>query len=57
MGDTRFVLDRFVGRHQRRNEHNEVEPKLEVRLLRANEMTEMRRVEGPAEDSDAHGVS
>ncbi len=38
-----------------RDQHHSVEPELKVRLLRAHEVTEVRRVEGPAEDADAHG--
>ena len=47
------IVERLLVRgHADRHEHDPVEPELHVRLLRADKMPEMRRVEGPAEDAD-----
>jgi hypothetical protein len=53
--DAGFVLNRLVRRDPGGHQHDSVEPQVEVRLLRANKMTQVRRIERSAEDSDAHG--
>jgi hypothetical protein len=49
----RVVGDLLVGRRGDRDQQDLVEPELVVGLLRGQQMREMRRVEGPAEDADA----
>ena len=51
-----LVLDRFVGRDRGRDKRHRVQSELTVCLLCAHEVTKMWRVEGAAEDSDAHGA-
>src|SRR5581483_1983661 len=51
---TRVVAQPLVRRGVGRDQENLVELELDEGLLRTNEMAKMRRVEGAAEDSDAH---
>jgi hypothetical protein len=57
MGRPGFLVDGLVRRYPRGYEHYSREAELNVRLLGAHQVTKMWRIERPAEDSDAHGVS
>ena len=48
------VFEGLVGRSEHGDERDEVEAELNVRLLGAHQVTEMWRIEGAAEDADAH---
>src|SRR6202020_2984548 len=48
------LIHRLVGGHTRGDERHLVQVQLTVCLLRSDEVTEMWRVEGPAEDPYAH---
>ena len=49
-----FLFDRLVRWYARGNQHHLVELQLKVRLLHADEVTKMWRIECSAEDADAH---
>src|ERR1700683_2015316 len=51
-----LVLDRLVRWRSCGNQHHQVEAQLKVRLLGAHKVTEMWRIEGPAEDADSQGL-
>jgi hypothetical protein len=55
--DPRISLDRLVRRLAYGHEQHALEVELHERLLRADQMADVRRVEGPAQDADAQGVS
>ena len=57
MGRSGLFVDGLVRRYPCGYEHHSREAELNVRLLGAHQVTKMWRIEGPAEDSDAHGVS
>jgi len=53
---TGLILKRgLVRRAPSRHQDHAVQVKLQVSLLSADQVTEVRRVEGSAEDADAHG--
>ena len=55
--DARVGIDGLVRRHRDRHQQDAVEPELHERLLRADQMAEVRRVERPAEQADPrHGA-
>jgi hypothetical protein len=47
------VVERLVWRLTRRDQQHPVERQLQIRLLAADQVADVRRVEGPAEDADA----
>src|SRR5882757_9373003 len=57
MGCAGLLVDGLVRRYPCGYEHHSREAELNVRLLGADQMTKMWRIERPAEDSDAHDVS
>ena len=57
MIDARFVLQRLVRGYPGGDQDHPCQCKLEVGLLRTDEVTKVWRIERSAEDPDAHGVS
>jgi len=53
-GDRAAVGQRLVGRNPRANQDHLAQPELTVRLLGADQVTEMWRIETAAQDSDSH---
>ncbi len=49
-----LVFDRLMRRNAGGNEQNLIELKLPVSFLSADQMTDMGRIEGTAENADAH---
>jgi hypothetical protein len=50
-----FILHLLVGRPGRRDQQHPIEAELEPGLLGADQMTDVRGVEGPTKDPDSHG--